>query len=171
VAEDGNPQTSTAEPPKTGSTIDPPRGMYPGRLDDKGRMKLPAVFQKYFELLPEKRLFVTSLDRRTAAIYPIAEWRTTEKFFDSYHENPQAARDIFFNANKFGAEGEPDAQGRVTFNSELRKALKLENTELHLYAYRGHIVVMTEASYQEQENNSAVNSASAIDILVKAGMR
>lgn len=145
--------------------------MYPGRLDEKGRLKLPAVFQRYFELLPEKKLFVTSLDRRTAVIYPIAEWRTTEKFFDNYSENPQAARTVFFNANKFGNEVEPDGQGRVTFNSDLRKALSLEGTELHLYAYRGHIEIMTEAMYMEQEQQSAANSASAMDVLLKAGLR
>ena len=41
-----------------------PRGMYPGRLDDSGRVKLPAKFQQYLAALPEKTLFVTSLDRR-----------------------------------------------------------------------------------------------------------
>ena len=171
MAEDGKTPAASTELPDSGTSIEPPRGMYPGRLDDKGRLKLPAVFLKYFELLPEKKLFVTSLDRRTAAIYPIAEWRTTEKFFDKYSENPQAAKVVFFNANKFGSEVEPDGQGRVTFNSDLRKALSLEATELYLYAYRGHIEVMTEAIYMEQEAVSSVNSAGAMDILLKAGLR
>ena len=43
---------------------EPPNGMYPARVDDKGRLKLPVGFQEYISGLPEKKLFVTSLDRR-----------------------------------------------------------------------------------------------------------
>jgi len=159
------------ETQKPAGHIELPRGMYPGRLDDKGRLKLPAVYQKYFESLPEKKLFVTSLDRRTDVIYPIATWRKSEEFFDNYHENPQAAKVLFFTAIKLGSEVEPDGQARVLFNSDLRRVLNLEGTELHLYAYRGHIEVMTDAIYQEQELISQVDAASALDTLLKAGLR
>jgi len=162
VEESGKPQSTT---------IEAPRGMYPGRLDEKGRLKVPATLQKYFESLPEKKLFVTSMDRRTAAIYPISVWRTTEEFFDRYHEDPQAAEDIFFAATQLGSEVEMDGQGRILFNSELRRVVKLEGTELHLYAYRGHIEVLTDAIYQEREQSSAVNATSALAVLRKAGLR
>ena len=145
--------------------------MYPGRLDDKGRLKVPAALQKYFESLPEKKLFVTSLDRRTAAIYPIAAWRATEEFFDNYHENPQAAEATFFTANQLGSEVEMDGQGRILFNSDLRRVVKLENTELHLYSYRGHIEVLTDQIFSEREQNATVNASSSIDVLRKAGLR
>jgi len=46
--------------------------MYPARVDDKGRLKLPVGFQQYFAGLQEKKLFVTSLDRRIGQIYSIA---------------------------------------------------------------------------------------------------
>jgi MraZ protein len=55
--------------------VEPPRGMYPARLDDKGRVKLPTSFQQFFGALREKKLFVTSLDRRIAQIYPMVVWR------------------------------------------------------------------------------------------------
>ena len=145
--------------------------MYPGRLDDKGRLKVPTALQKYFESLPEKKLFVTSLDRRTAAIYPIAVWRTIEEFFDNYHENPQAAETTSFNANQLGSEVEMDSQGRILFNSDLRRIVKLENTELHLYSYWGHFEVLTDAICQEKEQNATVNAPSALETLRKAGLR
>jgi MraZ protein len=145
--------------------------MYPGRLDDKGRLKLPAVFQKYFDSLAEKKLFVTSLDRKIAAIYPMAAWRQNEAIFDNFHQDPRAARAIYFTANRLGSEVEPDAQGRVLFNSDLRKALNLEGTELHLVAYRGHLEVMTEAIFQEQEQIAAVETAGALDTMMRAGLR
>ena len=40
--------------------LEPPRGIYPARLDDKGRLKLPVQFQQYLAAFPEKKLFVAS---------------------------------------------------------------------------------------------------------------
>lgn len=151
--------------------VEAPRGMYPGRLDDKGRLKVPIALQKYFESLREKKLFVTSLDRRTAAIYPIAAWRATEEFFDKYHEDPISAETTFFIANQLGSEVEMDGQGRILFNSDLRRVVGLENTELHLYAYRGHIEILTDVIFQERERNANENAASALTVLRKAGLR
>ena len=145
--------------------------MYPGRLDEKGRLKVPAALQRYFESLPEKKLFVTSMDRRTAAIYPISAWRATEEFFDNYHADPDAAEAVAFTANLLGSEVEMDGQGRILFNSDLRRVVKLEGTELHLYASRGHIEVLTDALFQERDQNATVNVVSALGTLRKAGLR
>ena len=71
---------------ETVTTIPPvefPRGRFPGKLDDKGRLKLPADFQKFFNGLAETKLFLTSLDRSIAQLYPIAEWRKNELFFEN----------------------------------------------------------------------------------------
>jgi MraZ protein len=145
--------------------------MYPCRLDDKGRLKLPAEFQHFLQVLPEKKLFVTSLDRRIAQIYPMTEWRENEKFFDSYRDNPQVAHDVAFNANDLGADAEMDSQGRVLFNTMLRKELDLQNQELHLYAYRGHIKVLTEAIYQERRQRASKASTENVDLLERVGLK
>ena len=56
-----------------------------------------------------------------------------------------------FNANDLGSEVEMDAQGRVTINPELRKELDFQGQELHLYAYKNRIEILTEAIYQERK--------------------
>ena len=151
--------------------VELPRGRYPARLDDKGRLKLPAQFHQFFGSLSEKKLFVTSLDRRTAQIYPISVWRENEKFFDSYRGNPKAVRNRLFTAHDLGSEAEPDAQGRITFNPELRRELDLENTPLHLYAERGHVLVLTEALYQERRRAAEVSVEDEIEDLERAGLK
>lgn len=151
--------------------VELPRGRYPGRLDEKGRLKLPAPFQQYFNGLAERKLFVTSLDRRIAQIYPVAVWRENEKFFESYHDNPQAAQDVLFNAQDLGADAEMDAQGRLLFNPELRRELDLENQGLHLYAHRGRVQVLTEAIYQERRQRATKAAAGNLDVLERAGLR
>lgn len=151
--------------------VEPPRGMYPCRLDEKGRLKLPAEFQHFLNVLPEKKLFVTSLDRRIAQIYPMTAWRENEKFFENYRDHPQVAHDVAFNANDLGADAEMDSQGRVLFNTTLRKELDLQNQELHLYAYRGHIKVLTEAIYQERRQRASKASLENVDLLERAGLK
>lgn len=148
-----------------------PRGRYPGRLDDRGRLKLAAPFVHFFNSLAEKKLFVTSLDRRIAQIYTLAVWRENEKFFDSYRENPEAARNIVFNANDLGAEAEMDAQGRILFNPELRKELDLENQGLHLFSHKGRVQVMTEGMYQERKQRASKTASEHLDILERAGLK
>jgi transcriptional regulator MraZ len=145
--------------------------MFDCRLDDKGRLKLPAEFQHFLSAMPEKNLFVTSLDRRIAQIYPIAAWRENEKFFENYRENPQVAQDVAFNANDLGADAEMDSQGRVLFNTALRSQLDLEGQPLHLYAYRGHVRVLTHATYEERRQRAAKAAPENLDVLERAGLK
>ena len=63
--------------------------MYPARLDEKGRLKLPVEFQRYLAGLPEKKLFVTSKDRRMATVYPIGIWRENEKVLATSATTPR----------------------------------------------------------------------------------
>lgn len=144
--------------------------MFPARLDDKGRMKLPAVFQQYFTSLPEQKLFVTSLDRRIARIYPIAAWRYNEKLFDSFRDDPDAVEAVLFNAQDLGADGEADAQGRILINPELRRALDLENTPLHLYAKGEHVEVLTDALYEERRKHSQ-DASGHLKTMERAGIK
>jgi len=152
------------------NTLELPRGRYPGRLDDKGRLKVPAAFKEFFDGLPEKKLFVTSLDRRIAQIYPIAVWRQNEKIFHDYRENPRRAHNVQFNANDLGADVEMDSQGRILFNPELRRELDMESQELHLIGQKGHVQVLTEALYQERKQQAAKAAAEDVEFLEQAGL-
>ena len=144
--------------------------MYPGRLDDKGRVKMPAAFQQFFAALREKKLFVTSLDRRIAQIYPMAVWRLNEKFFDTYRDDPAIARKVAFNAADLGAESEMDGQGRILFPPELRRELEIENQPVRLFAYRGRIEVLSEKIYEERKREAAQTAAEDVTKLEAAGL-
>src|SRR5579871_1813053 len=150
--------------------VEPPRGMYPARLDEKGRVKLPAAFQQFFAALREKKLFVTSLDRRIAQIYPMAAWRENEKFFDNYREEPRIARNVAFNAADLGSESEMDAQGRILFSPELRRELGIESQAVKLFAYRGRIEVLSEKLYEERKREAAQTAADDVSKLEAAGL-
>ena len=144
--------------------------MYPSRLDDKGRLKLPVAFKQFFDCLRDKKLFVTSLDGRTAQVYPMAVWRTNEKFFENYREDPELARNVLFNASDLGSEAEMDGQGRILFSPELRRELNIENQSVKLYAYRGHIEIITEQTYEERRKAARQTEQSGLTKLEAAGL-
>ena len=144
--------------------------MYPGRLDDKGRVKLPVAFQQYFSALQEKKLFITSLDRRIAQIYPIAVWRENEYFFETYRENPKSARNAAFNAADLGAESEMDAQGRILLPPELRRELGIENQPIRLYTHRRRIEILSEAIYEQRKRQAAETAEADLETLEAAGL-
>ena len=153
------------------AAILPPLGMYPARLDDKGRLKLPTVFQQYFNSFPEGKLFITSLDARIGQIYSISAWRANEQLFEQYTDDPEALQDLLFNAQDLGAEAEMDAQGRVTVNSQLRQELNLQGQELHLFAYKNHVQILTEELYKERRDRARPKGRDNMEKLEKAGLK
>lgn len=130
--------------------------MYPGRFDDRGRVKLPVRFQQYLAGLPEKTLYVTSLDRKIAQIYPISVWRQNENFLSTDRSNPKRNKKIAFNAGDLGVETEMDAQGRITFPPELRRELGLEEQPVKLWGLKGRIDVLSEKLYEEMKQAAVV---------------
>jgi MraZ protein len=159
------------DPVADGSPIELPRGRYPGRLDDKGRLKLPTAFAQFFHSLPEEKLFLTSLDRRIGQLYPIGEWRVNEKFFQNFTANPAAAKNIAFNASDLGGDVELDNQGRITVHPDLRRELGMEGQELHLMAYKGHVEILTETRYQERKRKALEHTTEDLELLEMAGLR
>lgn len=159
-----------SEPFQNIPTVEPPRGMYTTRLDDKGRLKVPAGFQGFFSALRERTLFVTSIDRKLALIYPMAIWRQNEEFFANYKEDPGAARAAAFNAADLGAESEMDAQGRILFPPELRRELGLENGTLRICAHKGKFEILTEQLYEQRKQAAAQLNAGSLEKLESAGL-
>ena len=51
------------------------------------------------------------------------------------------------------------------------KSWILQNQELHLYAYRGHIKVLTEAIYQERRQRATKTASENVDLLERAGLK
>jgi len=141
-------------------------------MDDKGRMKLPTVFQQYFLKVDEGRLFITSLDARIGRIYSISAWRENVVRFENYTDDPVALQNLMFNAQDLGAEAKIDDQGRVTLNTELRKELKLAaGEELHLYAYKDCVEFLTDELYQEKRRLARANASDNVRKLEGAGMK
>ncbi len=146
----------------------PPRGFYTARVDEKGRLKLPTLFQ---EFLGGEKLFVTSLDTRIARIYPISLWQQNESLLFDQSDEPEMAEDIAFIANHFGADSEIDGQGRVLLPTELRRALNLENQTVWLDCYQGGVNVYGKEVYEERQRRATDNLGPKLNALKKRGLK
>ena len=151
--------------------IEAPRGMYTCKLDDRSRLKLPADWVTFFNSLDEKTLFITSLDRQVAQIYPMSVWRDNEKLLDNFSEEEGASSVVAFIANDLGGTVEIDSQGRVVIPQKLREQLNMDGQSLHLYSYRGHAEVLTDVEYAKKREQAAPAAQDSLKILKKAGLK
>ena len=155
-----------------------PLGIYPARVDERGRLKLPTDFQGVLkeELQSEgseQRLFITSLDLRTIRLYPLSVWKFNENLLQEETDDPQEAADLAFLAKDMGGAAEIDSQGRVLLPAPLRELLKLdqEPVPVHLEYYKGRVSVLTEEVYQAQRARARENAAEKLARMEKRGLR
>jgi MraZ protein len=100
------------------------RGNHPTRVDDKGRLKVPADFKRRVDELYGPQFFITSKDGRCAELYPMKEW---ERIEDALAKAPtSAAKKKFLDVtNYYGQMVEMDGQGRLLIPQLLRETASL----------------------------------------------
>ena len=99
------------------------RGNHPTRVDEKGRLKLPADFKRVVE---EKygagtQFYITSRDGNDAEIYPMQEWEKIEQKLAEIPSFNPAKKKLLNYVNYYGQTTEIDAQGRVLLPQILRE--------------------------------------------------
>ncbi len=140
-------------------------------MDERGRLKLPAVFQQYLSELGEKKVFITTMDTVTARLYPISVWKANENLFTNAGEEADSAGVTNFFMNHYGADSDVDGQGRILLPQELRRDLGMENQAVFLGNDKGAIQVMGETAYQQRLSEAKAKIANAVAALNKKGLK
>lgn len=136
--------------------VEAPTEIFQARVDEKGRLKLPADIQRYLNEVfvlegSAPKIFITSLDKRTVRLYPTSLWKQNELLLEEEADSPEDAEDLVFMAKDLGGTSEIDAQGRVLVPAALRREFKLENEPVWLNCYKGRINMMGKAVYEEMQ--------------------
>jgi MraZ protein len=129
--------------------------MFSSRVDDKGRLKLPADIQRYLIESGAAQVFITSFDGRTARIYSIPQWERAEKLLEAPGPKAQDGRKLWFRAQKYGGDADIDSQGRLLMPATLRREMGVENQPVHLAFFRGHLEVFSLPEYEAQDTASS----------------
>lgn len=101
------------------------RGSAQARVDDKGRVKVPAHYRQVIESKYGRELYVTSLDGQFVRLYPFPVWLEVEqKLIHQPSFDPTIMR--FKEAlTYFGSPATMDKQGRVLVQAPLRERAKI----------------------------------------------
>jgi MraZ protein len=121
------------------------RGNCPAKVDEKGRLKVPAVF---LEGLKEfgTQFYITSVTGETARIYPMNVWSELEDKLAKLPTSNQAKRKFLLRTSYFGQTVELDGQGRLLLPAVLRESA----------AMRGEVDVFGALDYLEVMNHTRV---------------
>src|ERR1700722_20343398 len=119
------------------------RGNHPTRVDEKGRLKLPAEFKHLVDERYGTQFYITSKDGRRAEIYALPEWEKTEAELAMIPNLNPAKKKFLDRVNYYGQIAEMDAQGRVLLPQILRESARLS----------GDVVVFGVQTYLEVENH------------------
>jgi len=94
------------------------------KLDERGRLKMPAEFKAFIEKKYGKdfnAFYIVSREGKDAEIFPMPEWtQQMAKVFRMPANHPVRAK-LLESYSLYGGRAEMDPQGRLLFPEELRK--------------------------------------------------
>ena len=100
------------------------RGNHPTRVDEKGRLKLPAEFKRRVDELYGPQFYITSTDGKRAQVYPLKEWEKIEASLATMSPFDPTRKKFLDVTNYYGQMVEMDAQGRLLLPQLLRESAK-----------------------------------------------
>lgn len=118
------------------------RGSHLTRVDEKGRLKLPAEFKRWIDEQYGANFYITSRNGLRAQIIPMPEWEKFEAKLAAVPDFDPAKSKLQDRLNYYGQTAEMDAQGRVLLPQILRDAAKIS----------GDVLVIGKGTYLEVVN-------------------
>ena len=97
------------------------RGNHPTRVDEKGRLKVPAEFKRVIDEKYAQKFYITSLDGIVAQVYPFEEWERIEQKLASLSTFNPTKKKFLNRTNYYGQVVEMDGQGRLLIPPTLRE--------------------------------------------------
>lgn len=101
------------------------RGNAPAKIDDRGRLKVPAAFRAEIQQEHGRELYVTSLTGDSVRIYPMPVWLETERRLALMPSTHPARMKFLDRVNFYGQVAEIDPQGRVLIQPRLRDSAQM----------------------------------------------
>jgi MraZ protein len=123
------------------------RGNHPTRVDEKGRLKVPAEFKRVIDEKYAQKFYITSVDGIVAQVYPFEEWERIEQKLAALSTYNPTKKKFLTRTNYYGQVVEMDGQGRLLVPQILREAAQI----------RGEVAVLGNLTYLEVRNLEALD--------------
>jgi MraZ protein len=118
------------------------RGNIPARVDEKGRLKIPAAFLEELKGFGDQ-FYVTSETGDTARIYPMKFWEEIEAKLSRLSSHNRTKEKFLLWTNYYGQVVEIDGQGRILIPPVLRESALM----------KGEVDVNGNLTYLEVRNH------------------
>ena len=127
------------------------RGNCPAKVDEKGRLKIPALF---LEGLKEfgTQFYITSITGEDARIYPLSVWSEIEDRLAAMPSQHEGKRKFLLRTSYYGQQVEVDGQGRLLLPGVLRESAQLK-AEVDVFGELNILVVMNHTGLVDKMKN------------------
>lgn len=127
------------------------RGTQEAKVDEKGRLKVPADFMK---LILEKnygsQFFITSRDGKVAEIWPMPEWEKEEAKKAALPEEDEAKTTWMRVVNFFGGVVEIDKQDRLMLPRKIRERFSLVSVDVVVTGQQRYLMLQVEQEAEQE---------------------
>ena len=132
-------------------------GHAPAKVDDKGRLKIPAGFRKVIADRYGDECFITSMDGERATLYPMPVWYDFQARLAKVPSTSQAKAKLLERVNYFGQAGTIDTQGRVLVPAVLRNVAGIAE-DVVVLGNTDHLIIWNEERIQRRMQEQPLTS-------------
>jgi MraZ protein len=131
------------------------RGNHPARVDEKGRLKIPADFKALLKGEPDEKqvFYITSKDGKRAEIWPLKAWEEVEAKLATIPNMNPAKQKFLDVTSYYGQMAEMDGQGRLLIPQVLRASANVGDKDA------ADVVVFGKQVYLEVANREMFEAA------------
>lgn len=128
-------------------------GHSPAKIDEKGRLKVPANFRKIIEDRFGPECFITSTDGKRALVYPLPVWFEFQSRLAKVPSSNVAKAKFLDIVNRYGQVSTIDAQGRLLVPAVLREKANIAD-DVVVLGKEDHLAVESDEAMQKRLDES-----------------
>ena len=132
------------------------RGNHLAKVDEKGRVKIPATFLAELRDMGD-RFYVTSENGDYVRIYPMKVWNEIEEKLARVSSHNRAKQKFLTRTNYYGQMVSLDGQGRILIPPVLREAAQMKG-EVDVLGNLSYLTVWNHARFLEQLNSNPITA-------------
>lgn len=125
------------------------RGNHPTRVDEKGRLKIPADFKRQIDKDYGADFYVTSMDGEGADVYPLQEWQKIEEKMARIPNFNPAKKKLMAIVSYYGQISEMDSQGRVLIPQILREKAGITG-DMVVLGMQDHLRIENRGKFEQK---------------------
>src|SRR3954447_16253737 len=125
------------------------RGNDTPRVDEKGRLKVPAEVKRVIDEKHRQQFYITSFDGKVAQVYPFEEWERIEQKLAGLSTFNPTKKKFLDRTNYWGQQIEMDGQGRLLIPQLLRESAQIKG-EVAVTGQLTYLVVRNLEQYRRE---------------------